>query len=592
MTNYLSFKKNKLPRGVDLYEFIKNCLCEVTILFLNKSNFKFNKFNIFFDEKNPDFSFTTNIIFLIKKNKNNNTIEEISQEFLSFLKNHYLGEIFSKIKLQKNFFLKFVINASFLKLLLNNLLKYKHFLQNDKSIPTHSLKKIISLEFVSANPTGNLHLGHIRNGAIGDVVARSFRILNEKVKRIYYVNDCGKQIEMLVFTVFLNYLVIAKKITKKNLLSYKNNIYLSNDYEEIAKIIYQKNSDKFINAKYNKETVIEKDTFIYFQKKTLHYFLQKIRETLAIFKIKLDKFYYESKIIKNEKKRRLVLSFFKDKQLLYKKDNALWLKTSTFGDDKDRVLIKQDKKPTYLFPDIMYHFKRFNELKKNFNEIKLINFWGVDHHSYKKRLQIALSLLGIDLKINLIEFVVLLDKEKEQGFSKRKGINLDLDLLLNKLDVSAIRYALLELSNQKKIKLDLKFWKTKQKINPLYYLQYAMARAHKLILKAKENKISYFSSSFEINLLTLQKEKTLILKILLFKNTIRTVTTTLKPVFICEYLKELAKLFHAYYQDKKVTIIDSTKKELSRQRLTLVFCIHKVLSSGFELLGIKKVSSL
>ncbi|QGS51664.1 arginyl-tRNA synthetase [Spiroplasma tabanidicola] len=523
------------------------------------------------DENKGDFS--TNFA-LINSKLNEKKPRELAGVLIASLSRESL---FDKVEIAGPGFINMTINKESLGEVILKVLKEKD--QYGKS-RVKNLK--YNLELVSANPTGYLHIGHARNGAIGDSVARILKFAGYEIETEYYTNDAGNQINISASTLFYHY---------KNLLNEPVNqpteMYGGDMYIEVAKLFLEKFGDKFKNANINEDNKID-DPEIHniFRSESISFFMKIIKQQLKDFGVEVDLYTSEAKMYETHEIEK-TLDLYEKLGKTYTNDNALWLKTTEFGDDKDRVLKKSNGDYTYITPDLASHNSRFKRSKADL----YVNFWGGDHHGYINRMNAGLALLGYPLgilKIDMIQMVRLIKDGTELKMSKRKGTAIWLIDLLEMVGKDSIRYMLVSKNPSSHMDFDLDVVLKKNSTNPVYYAQYATARAYKIIQKA--NDLNWDLNNSNFNLLSTQKEKEIILLLDAFNKTVEYSANNRLPSVICDYIQNLAKRFHSYYSDFKV--IDEENVDLSTQRCQLVKAIYQVLSNCFDLIGIDVINSM
>ncbi|WP_338956083.1 arginine--tRNA ligase [Spiroplasma endosymbiont of Polydrusus cervinus] len=502
---------------------------------------------------------------------------KIAAEIIAFIEKDNKS-YFKKIEIAGAGFINFTLADEQLHRVINDVLKLQ-------TTYGHSAPKkfTYNLEIVSANPTGFLHIGHAQNGAIGDSVARILRAAGYHVQTEYYVNDAGNQINTLAVTVFVSYLNLLGKKTE-----FPPEIYRGEMYNDVAQYFVDHYQDKFINLTFDKDYKIsDPEVHQIFRQKSIDLFLDIIKNQLKLFRVDIE--YYSSEAAMYEGgKIDATLAQYAKLGKTYEQDGALWLKTTHFGDDKDRVLVKSNGDLTYITPDLAAHNERLMRSKAD----KLVNFWGGDHHGYIIRMLAGLQLLGYQkdvLDMDMIQMVRLIKDGAEYKMSKRKGTAVWLIDLIEEIGVDPIRYMLASKSAQSHMDLDIGILKEHSSKNPVYYVQYATARCNSVLQQAKKNKISISDvTSFE--LLTSQKELDLLNQIDLFNRCIEGAAKLRQPHLICDYVQSIARQFHSYYNESKVINLDNL--ELTKQRLVFIKVIYQVLSNAFNLLGINVIEQM
>ncbi|AXK51450.1 arginine--tRNA ligase [Spiroplasma alleghenense] len=438
-----------------------------------------------------------------------------------------------------------------------------------------------NLELVSANPTGYLHVGHARNGAIGDSVAKILSFAGYNVQTEYYTNDAGNQINILAITVFVHYL---RELGIKAELP--EDSYSGEAYEFVAKQFVSEYGDKFKNISFEDKKIADPEVMELFKTKSVKFFLDIIKKQLTDFGVEIEH-YTSEKAMYDEKQIEKMLEKYKKMGATYEQDGALWLKTTQFNDDKDRVLTKSSGDYTYITPDLATHQERLLRSKAD----KLVNFWGGDHHGYIVRMQAGLSLLGAPddcLDIDMIQMVRLVKDGKEYKMSKRRGTAVWLIDLLELVGKDALRYMLSSKTASSHMDFDLDIVAKKNSSNPVYYAQYATARSFKVINQGKEHNIPEKLTNFD--LLKEEKEIQIMLTLDKFSKNVEYAGKERAPHIICDYIQTLVKQFHSYYSDSK--IVDAKNVELSSQRVALTKAVYQVLSNAFKLIAIDVVNKM
>jgi arginyl-tRNA synthetase len=434
-------------------------------------------------------------------------------------------------------------------------------------------KKVL-LEFVSANPTGFLHIGHARNAVVGDVVSNILSASGYDVTKEFYINDAGRQMDLLGESVYARYRELFGIDAGVPEGGYKG------DYvKEIAAAIMAEKGDALIPSDKFAESVAYCREYA---EKTL---LDSIKTDLAEAGIRFDEWYSERKEIHglsssggpkrlNEIKERL-----REKGALEEREGALWFAATRYGDSQDWVMIKSDGSPTYFLADIAYHADKY---QRGFGGI--INVWGADHHGHVSRLRAALRALGYDdsaFSVILIQFVRLMRNGVEVAMSKRSGSYVTMRDVLTEVGPDVMRFFLLMRSSESHLDFDLELAQKESSENPVFYIQYAYARIASIFRKADGEDLS--ASDEALGLLTEPDEIDLIKKLLLYPEVVADSAETLAPHKVAYFLQELAADFHSYYNKHRVVDDD---RALSGARLYLIKSVRTVLSNGLGLLGI------
>ena len=471
-----------------------------------------------------------------------------------------------KIEIAGPGFLNFYIKKENLSGLLHDILTEKekfgssNFGNNEK----------IMVEYVSANPTGDLHLGHARGAAYGDTLTRILSFVGYDVLREYYVNDAGNQIEVLGNSLYERYKQALNLDFDLEKIGYQGK-----DVIKLAKEIAKKDGDKWINDDSEERKEYFKDIGISLE-------LEKIKKDLDLYRVHFDH-YQSERALYREGKVKKALEVIKNTPYCYEKDGATWLKTTEFGDDKDRVLIKSDGSYTYFTPDIAYHKDKFDR-----GYTKLVDILGADHYGYIARLKAGIKIMGYNpdnLEVKMIQIVRLMENGEEVKMSKRTGNAVTIRELCEDVGVDVARYFFISKPIISHLDFDLILARNQSSENPVYYIQYAYARMCSILKK---------ESDFEIKesypLLTNEKEVNLIKHLGELKNILIDIAKVKEVNILCNYAYKLAQLFHAYYNDLK--IIDESNKELTKERLALVESCHIVLKTVLNLLGCEAKESM
>ena len=423
-------------------------------------------------------------------------------------------------------------------------------------------KEKIDIEFVSANPTGILHLGTARGAAYGSNLANIMSFAGYDVTKEYYINDAGNQI--------IN-LGISLKERYKGLCGLEENMpedgYYGSEIIDIAKTIF----DKYGNSKLDEDLE-------FFKKVAVDYLLNIIKTDLSNFGVTFDVWTSE-KSIRAKGRIEESLKILDEKGLVYKKDNATWLKTTVYGDDKDRVLIKTDGSYTYLVPDIAYHLDKFD---RGFDY--LVDVFGADHHSYVSRLKASIEALGYDndkLEVRLLQMVRLLRDGEIVKMSKRTGGNITISELVGEIGKDAARYFFATRSLDGQMDFDINLALKKSSENPFFYVGYANARICSILKDAKEKNIDIctdIKEAIDID------SKALLLKVYEFTEVLASAALKKEPHLITNYVYELASMFHNYYGKHKI-LTDDIK--MSEKRLGLIKTVGITITNALKLIGVK-----
>ncbi|MBS4195891.1 arginine--tRNA ligase [Lederbergia citri] len=426
----------------------------------------------------------------------------------------------------------------------------------------------IQVEFVSANPTGDLHLGHARGAAVGDSLCNILDKAGYDVSREYYINDAGNQIHNLALSVEARYfqaLGLEKEMPEDG--------YHGQDIIGIGQKLAEEFGDKYVN-------VDEKTRFDFFRKFGLEYELEKLKKDLENFRVYFDVWYSETSLYENNKIQP-ALDQLRERGHIYELDGATWFRSTEFGDDKDRVLIKNDGTYTYLTPDIAYHL---DKLARGFD--KLINIWGADHHGYIPRMKAAIEAMGYErdrLEVEIIQLVHLYKDGEKMKMSKRTGKAVTMRELIEEVGLDAVRYFFAMRSSDTHMDFDLDLAVSESNENPVYYAQYAHARIWSILRSAEEKGFSVDGEA-NLSVLTSEKSEDLLKKLGEFPQIIADAAEKRIPHRITHYIFELASFFHSFYNAEKV--LNEENPEETKARLALIKSVQITLKNALALVGV------
>lgn len=431
----------------------------------------------------------------------------------------------------------------------------------------------IQVEFVSSNPTGPLHVGHGRGAAVGDSVGNILSFCGYDVQKEYYINDSGRQINTLGRSVFYRYReLFGEKI------EFPATCYQGDYIRDIAIKIKDSDGEKFIDPDDKKD---EEKAVSYCAKLAAEEILEGIRQDLDSFGVKFNKWFSEQSLYDSGMVDS-VINNFEQKKIIYKRDGALWFKTSDFGDEKDRVVVKKNGEKTYFASDIAYHQEKY---ERGFDLV--IDVWGADHHGYIPRMSASVQASGRDknqFHVILVQLVNLLRGGEPVAMSTRAGEFVTLKDVISEVGRDAARFIFLTRHYDSPLDFDLELAKKKTSDNPVYYVQYVHARISSIIRKATEREISDIVTDGEaIAMLTQSEEVELMKALARYPETIENSAKLMEPHRITFFLMNLASLFHAYYNKHRVLTDDPV---LSRGRLYLITAVQKVIRNGLTLLGV------
>jgi arginyl-tRNA synthetase len=468
-------------------------------------------------------------------------------------------EIFESIEIAGPGFINFKFKKSFIFFELNELLKKgeSFFFRNIGD------GKKIQIEFVSANPTGPLHLGHGRGAAVGSALANILTEAGYNVSTEYYINDAGKQVELLGLSV---YIALQRLFGKE--IQMPDECYKGEYIFELAKEVYELYSNDLKDRSFE-----EIGSFLIdFAYKKI---LDEIKKDLEDFGVIFNQWVSERELY-SRKEVQNALQKLRELGYLYEKEGALWFKSTAFGDDKDRVVVKSDGTYTYFASDIAYHK---NKIDRGFDE--LINIWGADHHGYIKRVESAVQALGLkasQIKILLVQMVNLLREGKPVQMSKRAGTFVTLRELIDEIGSDTTKFIFLTRRHDSHLEFDVEIAKRQSQENPVYYVQYAHARINSIFEKAEKEPEFFTGELFN------EDELRVIKKVLLYPMIFEISVQMREPHRITFYLQELASLFHSYYHKYRVI---SEEEALTETRLCLCRAVMLVLKHGLRMLGVK-----
>ena len=459
----------------------------------------------------------------------------------------------------------------------------------------------VQIEFVSANPTGPLHVGHGRGAVYGDAIGRILEATGSSVEKEYYINDAGRQIDILTASV------IVKIIQKELDNFFPQNAYKGAYIESIGKEFILKNIVKYNDVEsilkdLSSDPEEEIDQIIVNLKKSdekiwnlvksfsLESIIKSIKNDLRDFNVDFDSWFNESSLGKlndNSSEISKSISKLKNDGMAYEKDGAIWLNTDNSGDDKHRVLVRDDGRATYFASDVAYHK---NKVDRGYDD--LINVWGADHHGYIKRIEASIDALGSSkekLIVKLVQFANLFKKGKKVKMSTRTGEFFTLRDLIEEIGADAARFYYLSKQADQHLDFDLDLAKSDSKENIFYYIQYAHARIFSLEKKFKEMNPELDTNIEAIERNTYKECDNLIHEISKYPNVVNKSAISLQPHLIIFYLRDLAQLFHSFYNDNHV--LSESKDNMQ----SIVFCLSAVrqtIANGLELLGIKPMQKM
>lgn len=465
----------------------------------------------------------------------------------------------SKIEVAGAGFINFTIDINYLLKVILRVLNEENYgfvnLGNNQSI---------NLEFVSANPTGYLHVGHGRGAAYGDSLANILTKAGYKVSREHYVNDAGNQITNMALSVYERYKELFGLPFKM-----EDDYYHGKEIITIAQKLKDEYNDKFI----------ENFDIDFFKNYGTEILLNNLKQDLIKFNVKFDTWFSEKSLYATNQVEN-VLNLLKERNFLYEKEGAIWLKTSEYDDEKDRVIVKSDGSYTYLLPDIAYHA---NKLSRNFDH--LINVLGADHHGYVNRLKAAVTMVGGNadlIDVELLQMVRVMENGIEVKMSKRSGKAITLIDLVDEVGTDALRYFYVSKALNTHMDLDLDIMRKKSNENPVYYAQYAYARVASVFRKFEEN--NKYQVVSEFNHINKDKVKNICLTLLKYPVIVEEAASKRLVHKVCHYIDELAYQLHSYYNEEKII---SENIDETLEKLTILKALNVVLKDALTLLGIQ-----
>ncbi|WP_077307070.1 arginine--tRNA ligase [Terribacillus halophilus] len=427
----------------------------------------------------------------------------------------------------------------------------------------------VQVEFVSANPTGDLHLGHARGAAVGDALSNILDAAGYEVGREYYINDAGNQIDNLARSVQARYLQALGQDAEM-----PDDGYHGKDIIGIGQELANEHGDSLTEKP-------EEERLAFFREYGLTYELKKLEKDLADFRVPFDVWYSETSLYQDGK-IDTALATLRENGYVFEKDGAVWFRSTDFGDDKDRVLIKQDGSYTYLTPDIAYHKSK---LDRGFS--KLINVWGADHHGYIPRMRAAIQALGNNadtLEVTIIQMVNLFENGEKVKMSKRTGKAVTLRELMDEVGIDAMRYFFVMRSSDTHLDFDMDLAKSQSNENPVYYVQYAYARISTMLAQAAEKGFQT-DGSFDASLLTAEKELDLLKRLGEFPQVVADAAEKRMPHRMTQYAFDLAGALHSFYNAEKV--LNPENEALTKARIALMKAVRITIKNTLKLISVE-----
>lgn len=502
------------------------------------------------DKKNGDFS--TNVAMKLSKQ-----LQKTPIEIANMIKDNINEENIDKIEIAGPGFINFYVNKNYL---FENIKKILTEKENYGKVNVGNNEKI-NLEYVSVNPTGIIHLGHARGACFGDSLARILSFAGYDVTREYYINDAGNQMLNMAKSIKERYKEVCGLEANMG-----EDFYYGNEIIDVAKKIYEQKQDKALEEDYE-----------YFKKIGLDYFLSQIKKDLDNVRVSFDVWTSEQEL----RNRGLVedaIEKLKELGYTYELEDATWLKTSEFKDEKDRVIIKTDSSYTYFAPDIAYHLDKLNR-----GYDKLIDILGADHHGYIARLKAAVTMLGGDsnkLDVPLVQMVRAMKDGKEYKLSKRTGKTITMADLATDVGVDALRYFFVSRSLDTQMDFDIDLATKQTNENPVYYIQYAHARICSILDSADVKEVE---DNYRFETLETEDAYNVLKKVYEFKDVVAKAASKKEVHLITNYAYDLATAFHSYYAKEKVITED---EKYTNERIMLIRAVKITIANALNLIGV------
>ncbi|MDG1839822.1 MAG: arginine--tRNA ligase [Dehalococcoidia bacterium] len=436
-------------------------------------------------------------------------------------------------------------------------------------------EKSLQIEYVSANPTGPIHVGNGRGAAIGSTLANTFKFTGYQVQQEYYINDAGNQVLIFGQTLYARYLQLHG-----NEASLPDNGYPGSYMIDLAQEIKNRHGEEFLEQ--NNDSVIEQIGVL-----GIEIMVEQIKKDLEQIGVEFDSWFSEKSLMEENSHYDQFMSILTEKNQITERDGAVWFASSELGESKDNVLVRSDGTPTYYATDIAYHYEKF--IERRFDRV--IDIWGADHQGHVSRLKAAIDSVGGEpdaLDVLLYQLVTLRRGDEIVPLSKRAGEIVTLANVVAEVGEDAARYFFLATGANQPMEFDLELAVTQSDDNPVYYIQYAHARISSILDLATEQKLDAANANTE--LLTDPAEIKLIVSLLLFPEIVERVLSDLAPHHLAHYARELAAAFHNFYGQCRVVQIENP--ELSSSRLLLLEATKSVLARILDLMGISAPKSM
>ena len=515
------------------------------------------EFNVEYSKQKEFGDLATNVAMVLSKQVHRSPLE-IGRAIAQNLRKN---SMFSKVEVVKPGFINlFLSDETYVNIFKEIVQKGEAFFKPDAQ------PKRIQIEFVSANPTGPLHVGHGRGAAIGDTLSRILSFCGHRVEKEYYINDAGNQIQTLGESVFLRY----RELCGEN-ISFPEYGYRGGYIKGIAQNIYRKEGKSLLKKE-------EKEAIKICAEYASSTIMEDIKDDLKEFGVDFTNYFHETSLYPDQIEK--TMDYLKKKNLIYCKEGALWFRSTDFGDDKDRVLKKSDGSYTYFASDIAYHQ---NKLSRNYDE--LIDIWGADHHGYVKRIKAAFNALSPEnrkLHIILVQLVSLLKKGEKISMSTREGQFETLKKVMEEVGVDACRFMFLTKSANTHLDFDIQTAKEQSMDNPVYYVQYAHARICNIFEQAKRKRIN-IKKNIDNYILKTEEEKNIVKELVMLREAIDKSVQELEPFYTVKSLINIACAFHQFYNHQRVI---GAEEEVMQSRFKLIEATRKAISMGLSLIGV------
>ncbi len=500
--------------------------------------------------------YSTNVAMLLAKRLKKNP-RAIASEIIDNLK--FDENIITKVEIAGAGFINFFFHPGYTtKIISEIIVQDQHFGKCNKF-----LGKRANVEFVSANPTGPLTVGHGRNAVIGDTIANLLESIGYEVDREYYFNNAGRQMRVLGESLKLRYLELLG-----DNIDFPEDYYQGEYLIDIARKIKEEFGENFKNE----------DPSKFFKQKAELEIFEDIKNTLSRLKIEMKNFFNEHSLYENGHIQD-VLNAFKDKKFSYEKEGAVWLKLSELGNENDKVIVKSTGEPTYRLPDIAYHI---NKLERKYDLV--VDLFGSDHNATYPDVIAGVNALGFDgskIKVVIHQFVTITDGGEKVKMSTRKANFITLDELIDEVGPDVVRYFFIMRNVSSHLNFDIALAKKQNEENPVFYLQYAHARICSILRMTKEQNLA--ASQENLSLLNSEVEQSLIKKLHQFEEVISYAAELFEPNKLTSYLEETASLFHKFYTECRIL---GSEKDLAEARIALCESVKILLKNGLSILGL------